>query len=164
MTLSQMVKTELAWWIENIDMASRPIMFGYPDITITTDASNLGWGAVYSTGPRNRRSNSPLWPTQPWFTVLLYLPTDNPPILPCFKTLLTVSQRNFQNNPPTPRYKTTWDPHIVLNYLSSLGTGDKLTLKLLSMKLLMLTALVSAERGQSLHMLDIRFIKEGETV
>ena len=69
----------------------------------------------------------------------------------------------FKINPPTPRYKTTWDPHIVLNYLSSLGTGDKLTLKLLSMKLLMLTALVSAQRGQSLHMLDIRFMKEGET-
>ena len=66
----------------------------------------------------------------------------------------------FKINPPTPRYKTTWDPHIVLNYLSSLGTGDKLTLKLLSMKLLMLTALVSAQRGQSLHMLDIRFMKE----
>ena len=46
MTLSQMAKTELTWWIENIDMASRPIMFGNPDITITTDASNLGWGAV----------------------------------------------------------------------------------------------------------------------
>ena len=66
----------------------------------------------------------------------------------------------FKINAPTARYKTTWDPHIVLNYLSSLGTGDKLTLKLLSMKLLMLTALVSA---QSLHMLDIRFMKEGET-
>ena len=71
--------------------------------------------------------------------------------------------RIFKINPPTPRYKTTWDPHIVLNYLSSLGTGDKLTMKLLSMKLLMLTALVSAQRGQSLHMLDIRFMKEGET-
>ena len=46
MTLSQMAKTELTWWIENIDMASRPIMFGNPDITITTDASNLGWGAL----------------------------------------------------------------------------------------------------------------------
>ena len=46
MTLSQMAKTELTWWIENIDMESRPIMFGNPDITITTDASNLGWGAV----------------------------------------------------------------------------------------------------------------------
>lgn len=72
--------------------------------------------------------------------------------------------RIFKINPPTPRYKTTWDPHIVLNYLSFLGTGDNLTLKLLSMKLLMLTALVSAQRGQSLHMLDIRFMKEGETV
>ena len=46
MILFQMTKTELTWWIENIDMASRPIMFGNPDITITTDASNLGWGAV----------------------------------------------------------------------------------------------------------------------
>ena len=72
-------------------------------------------------------------------------------------------RRIFKINPPTPRYKTTWDPHIVLNYLSSLATGDNLTLKLLSMKLLMLTALVSAQRGQSLHMLDIRFMKEGET-
>ena len=33
----------------------------------------------------------PLWPTQPWFTVLLYLLTDNPRILPCSKTLLTQS-------------------------------------------------------------------------
>ena len=33
----------------------------------------------------------PLWPTQPWFTVLLYLLTDNLRILPCSKTLLTQS-------------------------------------------------------------------------
>ena len=79
------------------------------------------------------------------------------PIISRFTTII------FKINPPAPRYKATWDPHIVLNYLSSLGTGDNLTLKLLSMKLLMLTALVSAQRGQSLHMLDIRFMKEGET-
>jgi len=461
MTLSQMAKREFTWWIENIDMASRPIMFGNPDITITTDASNLGWGAVCNRtktgGPwvkdeadfhinylemkavllglkslcnnttgkhirvqsdntttvsyinemggiksvlcndmaqtiwawcidsniwlsachipgsqntdaakQSREFNVstewslctqvfehiqklwgkfdadlfasrliswrpdpnamfvnalymnwhnysfyafapfsligtclqkiqqdratgviivPLWPTQPRFTVLLYLPTDNPRILPCSKTLLTQSHngalhplrnqlrliacklsgersnreafqaklpisssnlgllepRNninrisrsglnfvmegrtihmikpiatvldflvslhekglgystlntarsaisaivlphndvtigsnpiisrfmkgiFKINPPTPRYKTTWDPHIVSNNVSSLGTGDKLTLKLLSMRRLMLTALVSAKRGQSLHMLDIRFMKEGETV
>ena len=33
----------------------------------------------------------PLWPTQPRFTFLLYLLTDNPRILPCSKTLLTKS-------------------------------------------------------------------------
>ena len=33
----------------------------------------------------------PLWPTQPWFTVLIYLLTDNLRILPCSKTLLTQS-------------------------------------------------------------------------
>ena len=64
-------------------------------IILCISAFQFNWNVPSedSTGPRNRRSNSPLWPTQPWFTVLLYLPTDNPPILPCFKTLLTVSQR-----------------------------------------------------------------------
>ena len=46
MTLSQMAKTELTWWIEDIDMASRPITFGNQDIAITPDASNFGWGTV----------------------------------------------------------------------------------------------------------------------
>ena len=41
-----MAKTELTWWIENTDMASRPIMVSNPDITVTTDSSNLCWGAV----------------------------------------------------------------------------------------------------------------------
>ena len=46
MTLSAQSKTELTWWIDNVLTASKPISHGNPDLTLTTDASNLGWGAV----------------------------------------------------------------------------------------------------------------------
>ena len=46
MTLSVQSKTELAWWVNNVLTASRPISHGNPDLTLTTDASNVGWGAV----------------------------------------------------------------------------------------------------------------------
>ncbi|PFX11931.1 hypothetical protein AWC38_SpisGene24189 [Stylophora pistillata] len=41
---------------------------------------------------------------------------------------------------------------------------SNLTLKLLTQKLIMLVALVSAQRGQSLHMLDLDFMKENNSV
>ena len=44
--LSAQSKTELTWWIDNVLTASKPISHGNPDLTLTTDASNLGWGAV----------------------------------------------------------------------------------------------------------------------
>ena len=39
-------KTELTWWVNNVLTASKPISHGNPDLTLTTDASNVGWGAV----------------------------------------------------------------------------------------------------------------------
>ena len=51
----------------------------------------------------------------------------------------------------------------MLNYLSGLPDIMDLDLKSLTLKLLMLIALVSAQRGQSLHMLDISFMKVAET-
>ena len=41
------MKKELYWWIENLHNQFRIIDHGNPDIVITTDASTLGWGAVY---------------------------------------------------------------------------------------------------------------------
>lgn len=70
----------------------------------------------------------------------------------------------FKNKPPRPRYQTTWDVDKVLTYLSSLDTASNLTLKLLIQKLIMLVALVSAQRGQSLHMMDLDFMKENDSV
>ena len=66
----------------------------------------------------------------------------------------------FKGSPPTPRYQSTWDVKPVLNYVSSLNPFEKLELKPLTLKLIMLISLVSAQRGQSLHILDIAYMKE----
>ena len=69
----------------------------------------------------------------------------------------------YKTNPPIPRYHTTWDVNPVLTYLSSLPKPAESSHKLLTLKLAMLIAPVPAQRGQSLHMLDIQFMKERET-
>ena len=56
-----------------------------------------------------------------------------------------------KGSPPTPRYLSTWNVQLVLTYLASINPLDKLDLKML----VMLIAPVSAQRGQSLHILDI---------
>ena len=61
----------------------------------------------------------------------------------------------YKGLPPTPRYQSTWDVQPVLTYLAATNPVDKLDLKMLTLKLVMLIALVSAQRGQSLHILDI---------
>ena len=65
----------------------------------------------------------------------------------------------YKCNPPTPRYQTTWNVQTVLTYLSSQDSVEKLDLKSLTLKLLMLIALLSAQRGQSIHMLDTACMK-----
>ena len=69
----------------------------------------------------------------------------------------------YKCNPPTPRYQTTWNVKTVLTYLSSQDSVEKLDLKSLTLKLLMLIALVSAQRGQSIHMLDTACMKVTES-
>ncbi|XP_074608711.1 uncharacterized protein LOC141863131 [Acropora palmata] len=46
MSLSVQSKTELTWWVNNALTASKPISHDNSDLTLTTDASNVGWGAV----------------------------------------------------------------------------------------------------------------------
>ncbi len=55
MVLSAPAREELAWWIENIATASKPVQCLNPALVIQSDASNDGWGAVrdnISTGGR----------------------------------------------------------------------------------------------------------------
>ena len=90
-------------------------------------------------------------------SAIILLPTDNVnigsnPIVSRFMKGI------FKNNPPAQHYCTTWDVSPVLSYLSSLPKPTQS-----SLKLVMLIALVSGQRGQSLHMLDIQFTKEGDT-
>ena len=61
----------------------------------------------------------------------------------------------FQEKPPRPKYKEIWDVSIVLSYLQSLSPVDKLPLKELTLKLVLLILLVSGQRGQTVHLLSI---------
>ena len=66
----------------------------------------------------------------------------------------------YKHTPPIPRYQSTWDEQPVLSYLSRLSPAEKLDLKSLTLKVAMLVALVSAQRSQTLHMLNIDFMKD----
>ena len=47
MQLSSEALLEVQWWINNAQSLKRNIIHDNPDIVIQSDASNLGWGAVY---------------------------------------------------------------------------------------------------------------------
>lgn len=61
----------------------------------------------------------------------------------------------FQSRAPKPKYTEVWDVQIVLSYLKTLHPVDSLSLKDLSFKLVVILLLVSGQRGQTIHMLDI---------
>ena len=56
MSLSPEAKSELHWWINNIVGAYNILTRDAPTLTLTTDASMLGWGAVLAT-----QSTGGLW-------------------------------------------------------------------------------------------------------
>ena len=62
----------------------------------------------------------------------------------------------FNERPALPRYNVTWDVNIVLNYLKTLSPVKDISLKMLSHKLVMLLILLSGQRGQTVHLLDVR--------
>ena len=69
----------------------------------------------------------------------------------------------FNIRPPKPKYSFTWDVGKVLCYLGSLPTNRKLNLRLLTLKLVMLVALVTAGRCSSLIALDLLHMKKSRT-
>ena len=60
----------------------------------------------------------------------------------------------FEKRKPQPKYDTIWDASKVLNFLGTLWPVQELTLKDLTLKLLMLLLLVTGQRGQSIHLLN----------
>ena len=47
MTLSLSAKSELRWWIENTEFACNVVIHHtQPDITLSSDASKVGWGCA----------------------------------------------------------------------------------------------------------------------
>ena len=57
-------------------------------------------------------------------------------------------------------YSSTWDVSKVSDYLKTLAPLRELSLKSLTLKTVMLCALVSAQRQQTLSTLDLNFRKE----
>ena len=62
----------------------------------------------------------------------------------------------YLNRPIRPKYATYWPVSRVLNLLKSWHPIEDLDLKRLTLKTLALIALTSSDRGQTLHMLNIK--------
>lgn len=61
----------------------------------------------------------------------------------------------YETRKPQPKYKTIWDVATVLKYLKTLWPLEQLSLKDLTIKLLILLLLVTGQRGQSIHLLNL---------
>ena len=61
----------------------------------------------------------------------------------------------FNQKPALPRYTETWNPQLVLNHLKTYPSTGNLSLKQLTQKLVMLMALLSAQRTQTLQKLSL---------
>jgi hypothetical protein len=68
----------------------------------------------------------------------------------------------FKLRKPSPRYKTTWDVNLVLNQLRQLDNGS-ISLKQLSLKTVMLLALSTCQRTQTLAALKLSNAKFHQT-
>ena len=81
-------------------------------------------------------------------------------------TITRLLKGAFHERPPLPRYVSTWDVNIVLQYLKGLGPSSDLSLKQLTYKLVMLLALTRPSRSADLSSLSLarrRFSPEGVT-
>lgn len=65
----------------------------------------------------------------------------------------------FNLRPSLPKYAVTWDANVLLSFLKTLSPVKLLNLTKLSYKLVTLLALLSGQRGQTLHLLDIKHMK-----
>ena len=67
----------------------------------------------------------------------------------------------FNLRPPKARYSHTSDVTMVLDYLRTLGPNEGLSLKNITMKLVVLAALTSGQRCQSLSLMNINSVQIG---
>lgn len=66
----------------------------------------------------------------------------------------------FQTRPALPRYQATWDTSVVLSYLKTLHPVEELNLQQLTYKLVMLCALVTGQRSQSIHLMNLSTLQK----
>ena len=61
----------------------------------------------------------------------------------------------FHETPSLPRYHNTWDTNKVLQFLKTFASLTEIKLRELTYKLIMLCALVTGQRCQSLHLMNL---------
>lgn len=69
----------------------------------------------------------------------------------------------FKTKPSLPRYQSTWDPNQILDYVTSWYPNEELPLTKLSKKLVALLALSTAQRVQTLSLIQMSNIKVNAT-
>ena len=69
----------------------------------------------------------------------------------------------FNLRPALPRYQESWNVDTVLVYLSNMPKLQELSLKEISFKLVMILALITGQRCQTLHLLDLKDMLITET-
>ena len=62
----------------------------------------------------------------------------------------------FQQRPALPKNTVVWEADLVLNYLRTLSPVKFISIKLLTHKLTVLLLLLSGQRQQTIHLLDVR--------
>ena len=67
-SLNTKARLELHWWVTNVNTAFKNIMQTNPDLTLTTDASNTGWGPV-----REGQQTGGLWSVKEHCSHISYL-------------------------------------------------------------------------------------------
>ena len=72
----------------------------------------------------------------------------------------------FNARPPIPRYSSTWDVQLVLNFIETRGKNNNLSLKMLTSKTVFLLAITRPSRSADLSQLEsarLRYDKTGVT-
>ena len=69
----------------------------------------------------------------------------------------------YNQRPTVPRYSETWDVNIVFKVLRQMSPVKDLSLKDLTLKLVMLMSLVTGHRGQSFFLLDLTCMHVGKS-
>ncbi|CAC5372172.1 unnamed protein product [Mytilus coruscus] len=142
MHLSSAALEDIDWWCVNISNSSAPVQRGSPSITLTTDASLVGWGAEclgLSTGGQ-------------WSEEELNF-SNNINYLELQAVFL--GMKSFLNNLAGHYVKILSDNSTTVAYINNMG--GTISLKFLTYKLVMLTALVTGQRCQTLKFLDLNY-------
>ena len=74
-------------------------------------------------------------------------------------TIVRVLKGAYNKRPPLPKYTSTWEVSKVTSYIVALGDNDSLSLKSLSLKLVVLLALTRPSRSNDLSNLSLKAMR-----